>query len=189
MPCEITRNFGKNKGEKVIQIDKTDVLYKYLTNLGAENVDELYTELAQNGRYKRQDVKNYFRAEFQPSLTTEIKEEQLMQVLDYFIDIKSTKTIKKAELKPKLAEYYATKSRSIKEQIINFALKDVLYMCLNYKSLHNDVDLQDLVQIANLGLLQALNAYNPNAKIEFEDYVLFWVRTAVLNEFKEKKND
>ena len=34
-------------------------------------------------------------------------------------------------------------------------------MCLNYKTLHKDVDIQDLVQVANIGLLFAIDKYNP----------------------------
>lgn len=173
----------------MIIIDKSDRLYKYLTQLGAYNIEEIYTELASNGRYKRKDVKEYWNSIFQPSTVEDIDEKELELILDYFVDIKSTKIIKKSDLKPLLLEYNKTKSNKAKEEIINFELKNVLYMCLNYKSFHKDVDVQDLVQIANLGLLKALDKYNPEAKIDFEDYVLFWVRNAVTNEFKEKEND
>ena len=51
----------------MIEIDKTDNLYKYLSNLGSENVDELYVELVKLGRFNLKDVKSYFQSTFQPS--------------------------------------------------------------------------------------------------------------------------
>ena len=58
----------------MIQIDKKDEVYKYLTDLGVEDIDKLYLELAQNGRYKLKDVRQYFREIFQPSQTEELDE-------------------------------------------------------------------------------------------------------------------
>ena len=55
----------------MITIDKSDKLYKYLTDLGVDNVDELYINLAKNGRYSRKDVLNYFHSTFNPSMTKE----------------------------------------------------------------------------------------------------------------------
>ena len=48
----------------MIKIDKTDELYKYLTNLGADDVDGLYLELAKEGRNKLKDVRVYFQSIF-----------------------------------------------------------------------------------------------------------------------------
>ena len=72
--------------------------------------------------------------------------------------------------------------------IINSQLKDLLHLSVNYKSLHQDVDLQDLVQISSLGLLDALENYKIDTNINFQDYVIYYVRKRVLKEFEEKKN-
>ena len=57
----------------VIQIDKNDELYKSLTNLGVEDVEKEYIQLAQNGRFKLNDVRQYFQEIFQPSNTEDIQ--------------------------------------------------------------------------------------------------------------------
>ena len=172
----------------MISIDKTDALYKYLTALGMENVDEVYLELAKNGRFKLDDVRQYFRASFAPSQTEDISELELEKILDYYTDIKNVKHINTQQQKKLLEEYKKSGDEKIKELIINSHLKDILYLCLNYSTLHKDVDIQDLVQVANIGLLKALEKYNPQAKIDFKDYVVFYVREIIKTNYEEKTN-
>lgn len=170
----------------MVQIDKSDVLYKYLTGLGIDDADAVYLELAENGRYKLNDVRQYFREIFTPSQTENISEEELEKVVDYYTDLKSLKKLTNAEIKKLLSDYKSGKLE-VKELIINSQLKDVLFMCLNYSTLHKDVDIQDLIQIASIGLIEAIEKYNEAAKIEFIDYVVYYVRKNI-KEFEEKTN-
>ena len=172
----------------MINIDKNDSLYKYLSALNIDNIDEVYVELAENGRFKLDDVRQYFRATFQPSQTEDIDEKELEKVLDYYVDLKQTKHFNSQQVKKLLVEYKNTNDQRIKELIINSQLKDILYLCLNYSTLHKDVDIQDLVQIANIGLIEAIERYNPNARIDFKDYMVYYVRENVKNNFEEKTN-
>lgn len=172
----------------MIKIDKTDALYKYLTALGIENKDEVYLQLANNGRFKLDDVRGYFREYFRPSQTEDVSEAELEKVLDYYVDIKKVKHLNSKSLKEKLAEYKQTKDENLKVQIINSQLKDILYLCLNYSTLHKNVDIQDLVQIANIGLLKAIEKYEPKARLEFKDYIVYYVRENIKNSFEEKTN-
>ena len=173
----------------MVQIDKKDALYKYLTNLGVEDVDSVYIELAKNGRYKLNDVKQYFREIFSPSQTQDIEVSELEKVVDYYIDLKNVKTLNSAELRACLSKYKETKDVKIRDLVINSQLKDILYLCINYKTLHSDIDVQDLVQVANIGLITAIEKYKVDAKIDFKDYVTYWVREVILNEFKGEIND
>ncbi|MBE5741531.1 MAG: hypothetical protein E7351_03300 [Clostridiales bacterium] len=172
----------------MIQVDKTDELYKYLQALGVEDIEGEYIELAQNGRYKRADIRQYYRAMFEPSKTEDVVETELEKVLDYYIDIKKAKTLNDKALRQALLDYKATKSEKTRELIINSQLKDILYLCLNYYTLHKDVDIQDLVQVANIGLLDAIDKYQEAKKIDFKDYVIYWTRVKIKEEFEEKKN-
>ena len=172
----------------MITIDKKDNLYKYLTGLKVENIDAVYLELAQNGRFKLDDVRQYFRATFAPSQTEDIDEGELEKVLDYYVDLKNVKHLNSKTLKEKLAEYKLTNSEQIKEDIVNSQLKDTLYLCLNYLTLHKDIDIQDLIQVANIGLIEAIEKYDDKAKIDFKDYVVYYIRESINKEFKEKTN-
>ena len=171
----------------MIKIDKTDSLYKYLKSLKVENIDEQYLELAQNGRFKLDDVRQYFRATFAPSQTEDVTEEELEKVLDYYVDLRKIKHLNSKTLKEKLKEYKQTNNEKIKEEIITSELRDVLYLCLNYSTLHKNVDIQDLVQIANIGLIEAIEKYDEKAKIEFKDYMVYYVRKNI-KEYEENTN-
>lgn len=172
----------------MIKIDKTDALYKYLLALGVEDIEKEYLELAGNGRFKLDDVRQYFRSTFAPSQTEDISETELEKVLDYYVDIKSLKHVNSQQLKKLLEEYKKSNDNKIKELIINSQLKDILYLCLNYSTLHKDIDIQDLVQIANIGLLEAIESYKPQAKVDFKDYMVYYIRKIVKSEFEEKTN-
>lgn len=172
----------------MIKVDKTDELYKYLNNLGVDDIETVYTELASNGRYKRDDVRQYFREMFNPSNTQDLDEKELEKVLDYYVDLKQIKHVNTKQLKEMLTTYKNAKDLKVKELIINSQLKDILYLCLNYSTMHKDIDIQDLVQVANLGLIEAIEKYNPDAKIDFKDYLVYYTREKILNEFKEKTN-
>lgn len=173
----------------MVQIDKEDSLYKYLTGLGVEDVDNLYLELVQNGRYKTNDVKQYFNELFTPSQTKDIEDEELEKIVDYYADLKKVKLLNKTQIKQYLVDYKQTNSKQVRELIINSQLKNVLHMCVNYKTLHPEVDIQDLIQIANIGLILAIEKYNVNTKIDFYDYVIYWIRDSIIKEFKGEKND
>ena len=172
----------------MINIDKNDTLYKYLTALKIENIDEVYLELAQNGRFKLDDVRAYFRETFRPSQTEDLDEKELEKVLDYYIDIKKIKNLNTKSLREKLIEYKQTKNEIVKEQIINSQLKDILYLCLNYSTLHKNVDIQDLIQVANLGLIEAIEKYDEKSRVDFKDYIVYYVRENINESFKEKTN-
>ncbi len=172
----------------MINIDKNDALYKYLLALGVDDIDNLYIELAKNGRIKRTDIQAYFRADFEPSLTNDIDESELEKVLDYYVDIRKLKKISSKELKTLLKKYVETQDKELREHIINSQLKDVLLACLNYKSLHKDIDLQDLVQTASIGLMDAVEKYEINSNIDLKDYIVYWVGRRIKDEFKEREN-
>ena len=172
----------------MVKIDKTDALYKYLTALGIENVDEVYLELAKNGRFKLDDVRQYFRETFRPSQTEDLDEKELEKILDYYVDIKKVKHLNSQQVKKLLEEYKKSGDTKIKELIINSQLKDILYLCLNYSTLHKQVDIQDLVQIANIGLIEAIEKYDHQARVEFKDYMVYYIRENIKNSYEEKTN-
>lgn len=172
----------------MIKIDKTDTLYKYLSALQVENIDEVYLELAKNGRFKLNDVRTYLREMFRPSQKDDLDEKELEKVLDYYIDIKKLKHLNTKTLREKLLEYKQLKNDQVKEEIINSQLKDILYLCLNYSTLHKDVDIQDLIQVANIGLLEAIEKFNDKVKLDFKDYVVYYVRKNIKENFEEKTN-
>ncbi len=172
----------------MIEIDRSDRLYKYLSALGVSNIDSEYLKLAENGRYSRADVQKYYYSTFSPSLTKEIDEAELEKVLDYYVEIKKLHSVRGADLKKLLVEYKNSPTNELKERIINSQLKDVLHLCLNYKSMHEDADIQDLVQTASLALLEALEKYNEKAGVDFKDYIIYYIRKSLIKDYEEEKD-
>ncbi len=170
----------------MIKIDTSDTLYKFLKAVGSEDIEKDYLEFASNGRHSLKDIRLYLKSKFEPSQVNDIDEIELEKILDYYTDIKKIKHISKKELKNLIEMYVDTQDDNIKEIIINSRLKDVLFMCLNYATLHKNVDISDLVQVANIGIINALNHYNKNGKIDFNDYILYWTRYEIIKEFEEK---
>lgn len=173
----------------MIQIDKTDNLYKFLKGLKVDDVDKEYLLLANNGCYKIQDIRKFYLSMFEQTKPENVEDLNLDLIVDYYKDVKNVKKLGQATLKKLLSEYKKSKDDNIKEKIISSKLKDLMFMCLEYKSLHKDVDIQDLIQVANIGLLTALEKYDETAKINFNDYLIYWVRNEITKEFEEKNND
>lgn len=172
----------------MINIDKTDALYKYLSGLGVQEIETEYLELASMGRYTKEDVMQVWSEFFRPSLTNDLDEKELEKIVDYYSDLKLVKKISAKELNSLLKDYKNSPTQDIKSKIINSQLKDVMYLCLNYNSQHQEIDIQDIIQVANIGLLTALEKYDANAKIDFKDYVIYHIRKTIKEEYGEKNN-
>ncbi|MBR6778846.1 MAG: hypothetical protein IKM43_01665 [Clostridia bacterium] len=172
----------------MVKIDKTDALYKYLSGLNISEIDDVYVELAKAGRYKRADVQQYFQDFFRPSHAQDVEEKDLEMLVDYYADIKKLKKYNSTQLKQMLCNYKQTKDISLFNIIVNSQLKDVMQMCVNYSTMHKDINIQDLVQVANLGLITAVEKYDEQANIDFKDYIVYYVRKNIKKECEEKNN-
>lgn len=171
----------------MIKVDLTDELYKYLSGLNVDDIEREYLNLAKSGIYKLQDVRRYFAECFEPSSTEDIDEAELEKILDYYIDVKTVKHKNTKEVETLLANYKETKNEEIKKEIINSQLKDTLYLCLNYSTKHKNEDIQDIIQVGNIGLIEAIEKYEPKSKLKFKDYLIYYIRENLKNN-EEKTN-
>ena len=171
----------------MIQIDKTDKLYKYLCGLKVDDIDKLYLELASNGRSSNKEIKEYFYADFDaPNIDTSFLQDNSL-ALDYFKDIKRCKVLSSATINKKLKEFKNTLNKGLLEEIVNSKLVDVFYLSVCFKFNHKELNLMDIIQNANFGLIEAIKRYDETSRISIDDYILFYVRKALL-EYKEKNN-
>lgn len=171
----------------MIQIDKTDKLYKYLSDLNVEDIDSLYTELATNGRVEPKDIRAYLYADFDISDDEFDLDDEAGIVLDYYNDIKKYKPLTKKTLKEKLNEYQISCDKTLKEDIIHSILSEVFYLSVCYKANHKDIDLMDIIQNSNIGAIKAIEKYKPT-RLTFDDYLMFYIREQLNNTFKEENN-
>lgn len=166
----------------MLEIDKNDYLYKVLTKLKVENVEEYYTKFAGCGLSCAKDFYNYLQDGLGLNYLGEIDENVFEEVLPYYRDLKKAKCSSRGSTKL-LKDYKQTSSKEAKEKFVHSKLKDVLLIACTYKLRHPEININDLVQICNIGLLEATEKYEINSKIPFDVYLHFWILEEINKEF------
>ena len=171
----------------MIQIDKTDYLYKTLQKLGVDEaeLDEKYLAFASNGISNAKDFNNNLQARLGLDYIGEFDESCFEEVVDYYKDLKLNKSPAKSKVLALLKEYKQNPKDSLRLDIINSQLKEVLFIACTYKLTHDEINLSDLVQICNLGLMTAVDKFKVEAKIPFETYLNYWILDAIQKEFTQ----
>ncbi len=174
----------------MIQIDTSDILYKTLQKLGEEDVDNKYLYFAGEGIATLKDFNNYLQSQLGMDYVGEFDENCFEEVVDYYTDLKLHKAPPKSQLNKLLKKYKENPNAELKADIINSQLKEVLLIACAYKLCHTEINLGDLVQICNLGLINAVDKYNINSKLAFETYLNYWILDAINKEFTQgEKNE
>ena len=171
----------------MIQIDKTDFLYKTLNKLGVqtEDIDDEYLRFANEGVATINDFNNYLLSQIELVGNEELSDDWLEGVADYYYDIKAIKKIPKSKFLSALKEYKQTKDVKLRDSIINSQLKEALLIACAYKYRHNELILDDLVQISNMGLINAVEKYQVDSRIAFDTYLHYWILDAINKEFTQ----
>lgn len=172
----------------MIEIEKSDFLYKHLTKLGVDDIDNIYQEYAENGVTNIKDFKAYLYSKYAETVDKEIEEETLEEILPYFQDIKKVKKVPLKNIKILLKNYKETKDNETFELIVNSKLKDLLFIACLYHLKYDKIEIADIIQTCSLGLMKAVEKYNEKTKIAFDDYIDFWVNIEMENTYtKENK--
>ena len=163
----------------MIEIDKSDFLYRHLSLLGEEDVDKKYLEYASLGIATSQDFKKELYNFFGECYNNELDEEELSLLIPYFNEVKKLKTLSSSKFNKLLKSYKQDKDKNIFKQLINAKLKDVILLAYMYKLKNDKIELMDIVQICNLGLIKAIDKYNENSKINFDEYMYYWIKEEI----------
>lgn len=176
----------------MIQIDKTDYLYKTLQKLGVDeqDIEKQYIQFAESGVSTVSDFNNNLQSGLGMDYLGEFDENCLEDVLDYYNDLRKSKMPSKNRVVSLLKEYKQNPSEKLRTDIINSQLKEVLLIACAYKLRHEDIDLNDLVQVCNIGLMTAVEKFDVNSKLSFEIYLNYWILNAINKEYTlgEQKN-
>jgi len=84
----------------------------------------------------------------------------------------------------KLAIAYREGDLSAREQLINSNLRLVVYIAKSYK--HNQIPFEDLVMEGNLGLITAVDKFNPDLGNRFSTCATPWIKQAIMKAITEK---
>lgn len=169
----------------MIQIDKTDFLYKSLQNLGVDDneIDAQYMSFAEEGIINAKDFNNNLQAKLGMDYLGDFEDAELEEVVDYYQDLKQNVKIPKTKVLALLKQYKQSGDEKIRIDIINSQLKEVLLIACAYKLRHNDINLNDLVQVCNMGLMTAVDKFKVEAKLSFELYLNYWILDTINKEF------
>ena len=175
----------------MIQIDNSDFLYKTLQKLGVDdsNIESEYLTFATSGITNIKDFNNELQSSLGMDYLGEFDESVFEDVVDYYKDLKSNKSPAQNKVLGLLKEYKTNPKENIRIDIINSQLKEVLLIACAYKLRHADINLNDLVQICNLGLITAVDKFDANAKLSFETYLNYWILQAIKKEFTQGENN
>ena len=84
-----------------------------------------------------------------------------------------------------ISKYRQTNDKEYKDKFINSNLKLVVAMALKrHKHLHfigKKIDLQDLIQAGNIGLLKAFDGFDENKGFKFSTYAKWWINAEILD--------
>lgn len=106
-----------------------------------------------------------------------------MSSLEYYINSLPTQ-LSKQEQKELFIEYQNTKSLTIRNKIIAHNLRLAVNYALRYFKETTPFEEDDLVQIATIGLTNAVETYNLNSGNEFSTYATTCVRNYILYTIK-----
>lgn len=169
----------------MIQVDKSDFLYKALQNLGVDehNIEQQYLSFAGSGISNIKDFNNNLQSKLGMDFVGDIDESQLEEVVDYYIDLKHSKCPCKSKVTGLLKQYKSEPNETLRTEIINSQLKEVLLIACAYKLRREDISLNDLVQTCNIGLINAVEKYKADSKLPFEIYLNYWILDEINKEY------
>lgn len=95
----------------------------------------------------------------------------------YFKDVSKLSLIT-PEKEIELAERIQKGDKKAENELIEANLRFVISVAKSYQG--KGLDLVDLIQEGNLGMLEAARKYNPNKNIRFISYAVWWIRQSII---------
>lgn len=101
----------------------------------------------------------------------------------YFSEISRIPLLTKEE-EIKLAVKAKNGNKAAKDKLVTSNLKFVIKLAKQYQNL--GLDIEDLISEGNLGLIEAVDHFNPEKGFRFLSYAVWWIRRSILKAIEEK---
>lgn len=101
----------------------------------------------------------------------------------YFSEISRIPLLTKEE-EIKLAVKAKNGNKAAKDKLVTSNLKFVIKLAKQYQNL--GLDIEDLISEGNLGLIEAVDHFNPEKGFRFFSYAVWWIRRSILKAIEEK---
>jgi RNA polymerase primary sigma factor len=98
----------------------------------------------------------------------------------YYQEIRKIKPISKDEEIKLFSEYQKTKCLKIKNLLIKNNLRFVLNVSKHYHSSYF-YELSDIISSGNIGLIKAVEEFDPDKGFKFSTYAIWWIKQAILD--------
>ena len=79
------------------------------------------------------------------------------------------------------------KDKKARESLINSNLRLVVFIARKYQN--KGMDLLDLINEGNIGLMKAVDKYNPTKGYKFSTYATWWIRQAITRSLEDKSKN
>ena len=86
----------------------------------------------------------------------------------------------------KLTEKSRAGNKEARQKLINSNLRLVILIAKKY--LDSGIELMDLIQEGNIGLINAADKYDPSYNTKFSTYAAYWIKMRIRKAIKEKGN-
>jgi RNA polymerase primary sigma factor len=107
-------------------------------------------------------------------------------ILIYLKNISEYDLLSLDEEKSLFEKYEKNKNINIKNQIINANLR--LVVSISNKFINNGIDLLDLINEGNIGLIRAVEKFKVKLKVRFATYATYFIKHKILRLFKNTCN-
>lgn len=114
------------------------------------------------------------------SKTVKITKDTSEILKQYHQDIRNIKIIPKEEELQLFNLYKKNKSPEIKDKLIRNNLRFVLNVSKHY---HNSdfYELSDVISSGNIGLIRAVEEFDPSRGFQFSTYAIYWIKQSILD--------
>ena len=73
-----------------------------------------------------------------------------------------------------------------RNKMITFNLKLVISIAKRYANLNYNLDFSDIIQSGNIGLLKAIDKFDPNKGFRFSTYATWWIKQSITRAFADE---
>ena len=149
-----------------------DVIYNYAIINNLLDVGDTIKKYAQEVSYdgNMADSTRLYIREIQSLQDFEKNHERIVTYKEY-------KKLAKVTEDPELAKKYAKEAEKLRKLIIESNLCLTIPTASKFRG--RDVDILDLIQEGSIGLMTALEKFNPSKSYSFSTYATWWIRQAI----------
>lgn len=163
-----------------------DLILSYEKDIDNDKLLELYNviiELAKENKYvfTKVDIINFLKS-LDKNMPDELEVDQ--DILSYYKNVICAMPLLSVELEKDLFIRYKNGEEELKDKIFLSNTRLVYSIAKNYNS--NYMDLMDLIEEGNIGLLIAIDHYDPSLNFRFSTYATWWIKQAVTRALETK---